>query len=294
MALTPNGIIIKAPRCDRTNEYGLLSAANILTGVDPHWASSGFELEEQLCGSGVVSFVSECPPATGFTKPADRSVEYCHVDPFEVVGSYKCPPIGQPGVSGADAFEIARQRLLRWEGFAVEETFWTGVVSNGSGFVSPSLAFGNPDCDITPVDVSSGGAVDPVAAISLLEGALGDTTGCGVIHAPYELGAYLANFLLLVKEGDAYYTPTGFRVVLGHGYPGTGPSNAAAAADEMWIFGTGPISVLQSNVLQLPENIAEGVNRQVNDLEIRAERTYAVGFSCALFAVRVSLCSLCP
>lgn len=291
MALTPNGLVVRAPRCPDINPYGLLAAADSIPGIDPHWMSSGFEFEEFLCGSGVVSFIDQCPPASGFTKPAERNNQFCHVDPFVVVGSYQCPPVGRPA---AEAFEIARQRLLKWEGHQVEETLWTGAVSNGSGFITPSFAFGNPDCDVVPIDVSSGGAVDPVAAISLLEGALGDTSGCGVIHAPYELGAYLKYFRLLEKVGDAYYTPTGFRIVLGHGYPGSGPANVAAAAGEMWIFGTGPVSLLSSDMMQIPGNLAEGFNRQVNDVEIRAERFYAVGFSCALFAVRVALCDLCP
>lgn len=291
MALTPNGIVIQGPRCPEINRYGLLSVVESAPrNVDPHWQSSGFELEEYLCTPGVVGFIDQCPPASGFVKPAQRDTQFCHSDPFNLVGSYQCPPVGQ---TADKAFEIARRRLLKWEGRQLEETLWTGAIANGSGFVSPSFAFGNPDCDIDPVDVNPAGAVDPVAAISLIESALGDTTGCGIIHAPYGLGAYLKYFRLLEKDGDAYYTPTGFRIALGHGYPGSGPSNAAAAAGEQWIFGTGPVTLLQSDMQQVPHDIAEGFNRSVNDVEIRAEKTYAIGFSCALFAVRVDLCDLC-
>lgn len=295
MALTPNGLVVRAPRCPDINPYGLLSAAETIPNIDPHWMSSGFEFEEFLCGPGsTTSFIDECPPASGFVKPAERNNQFCHVDPFVVIGSYQCPPVGRPA---DEAFEIARQRLLKWEGFTVESTFWTGSVIDKSGLsatITPSLAFGNPDCDLVAEDLNVAGAVDPVAAISLMERALGHSSGCGVIHAPYELGAYLKYFRLLEKVGDAYYTPTGFRIVLGHGYPGSGPAGVAANPGELWIFGTGPVSLLQSNMIQVPENISEGFNRMVNDVEIRAERFYAVGFSCALFAVRVALCDLCP
>jgi hypothetical protein len=290
MALTPNGIVIKGPRCPDVNPYGLLSAVTPAQGLDPHWMSSGFEIEELLCGPSVTGFIDECPPADPFVKPAVRSNQYCHVDPFVLIGSYQCPPVGRPA---DEAYEIARQRLLKWEGYQLEQTVWTGVIANGTGLITPSFAFGNPDCDIVPEDVSPGGAVDPVAAISLLETALGNTSGCGIIHVPYGLGAYLKYFRLLEKDGDEYYTPTGFRVVLGHGYPGTGPANVAASAGESWIFATGPMVLASSDLMQVPENIAEGFNRMVNDVEIRAERFYAVGFTCGLFAVRVALCDLC-
>lgn len=292
MALTPQGLILQGPRCpDPINPYGLLSAITPTPGLDPHWMSSGFEIEELLCGPSVTGFTDECPPASPFVKPLTRSTEFCHVDPFVLIGSYKCPPVGRPA---NEAFEIARQRLLKWEGHQLEKTLWTGAVANGTGFINPSFAFGNPECDVLPVDVHAGGAVDPVAAISLLESALGDSSGCGLIHVPFGLGAYLKNFRLLEKDGNAYYTPTGYRVVLGHGYPGSGPANAAAAANESWIFATGPITMASSDMMQVPDNLVEGFNRMVNDVEIRAERFYALGFSCALFAVRVSLCDLCP
>lgn len=291
MALTPNGIIVQGPRCPDINPYGLLSVVSPATGIDTHWMSSGFEIEDLLCGPSVTGFIDECPPADPFVKPAIRSNQYCHVDPFVLVGSYKCPPVGRPA---NEAFEIARQRLLKWEGRQLEQTIWTGAIANGTGTISPSFAFGNPDCDLVPVDLNPAGAVDPVAAISLLETALGDTSGCGIIHAPYSLGAYFSRFRVIEKDNGSFYTPSGYPVVLGHGYPGSGPANVAAAAGEQWVFATGPMVLASSDLMQVPTSLVEGFNRMVNDVEIRAERFYAVGFTCALFAVRVSLCDLCP
>lgn len=291
MAIAPRGIVVRTPRCPDESRYGLLSAVEPLSGVDSHWMASGIEWEDFLCSPGVTGFIDECPPATGFTKPAERNTQFCQADPFVIVGSYQCPPVGR---QADEAFEIARQRLLKWEERHLEQTLWTGEIANGSGLVNPSFAFGNTECGITPVDLNPAGAVDPVAAISLLEEALGDTAGCGVIHAPDSLAAYLKFFELLEKEGDGYFSPIGFRIVLGRGYPGSGPANIPAVAGETWIFGTGPLVLARSNLFQVPDNIREGVNRLVNDVELRAERFYAVGFSCSLFAVRVSLCDLCP
>jgi len=290
MAFSIGGVDVKVSRCPDTSRYGLLSAVEASSGVDLHWQSSGIEWEDFLCSPGLVSIIDECPPVTGYTKPIDRSTQFCHADPFVLLGSYQCPPVGRPA---DEAFEIARQRLLKWEGRQLESTLWTGEVANGGGFVNPSFAYGNSECDIEPVDLSPAGALDPVGAIALLEEALGDMVGCGVIHAPYGLAAYLQTLDLLERQGDKYFTPTGFQVIFGHGYPGSGPGNAPADAGETWLFGTGPLVMVRSNLMQIPENIQEGMNRMINDVEVRAERFYAVGFSCALYAVRSALTWCC-
>jgi hypothetical protein len=290
MAIGPNGIEVKTTNCTNSNPYGLLSVVQPTNNIDPHWQVGGLLWEDFLCSPGVVGFIDVCPPASGFTKPSDRTTQFCRSDPFVLVGSYKCPPVGRPA---DEAYEIARQRLLKWEERQLEEILWTGVIDNGSGFVNPSFAFGNDECDIVPEDLNPAGAVDIVRAVSLIEEALGNTSGCGIIHAPGGLAAYLKFNFLVEKDNGTYYSPQGYPIVIGNGYPGSGPGNTPANSGELWLFATGPMVLAKSNMLQVPDNIAEGVNRMVNDIEIRAERFYSVGFSCALFAVRVELCDSC-
>lgn len=285
MPIGPNGVEVQGARCPTDlSRYGLLSVVDPLPNVDPHFGVGGIMWEDFLCTSGVEAFIEECPPASGFTKPAERNFKFCQADPFLLVGSYKCPPVGRPA---DQAFEIARQRLLKWEGRQLERTLWTGEVLNGAGFINPSFAYGNSECDIVPVDVHAAGAVDPVKAIALLEEALGDTVGtCGLIHVPYRLAAYIHALYILELLDGKWFTPTGYQVVFGQGYPGTGPANVPAAAGEAWIFATGPLVLAMSDMMQVPENVQEGFNRMINDVEIRAERFYSVGFSCALLAVK--------
>lgn len=302
MAISPRGFVVKSPSCDNPPEYSLLSSVTPLTITDPHWEASGIEWEDFLCGDNLEVFIDVCPtgviPPSGvapsdFVKDAVRDTLFCAADPFVVEGSYNCPPVGRPA---GEAFEIARKRLLVWESHDVEEAFWTGVVNSGDGptTINPSLAFGNDECDIVPVDIHAAGALDPVAAISALEAALGDIVSCGAtIHIPYELLVYLARFHLVVEEGGKYYTPSGTLLVAGHGYPGTGPGNAAASAGEVWIFGTGPMIIVRSNIEMVPDNIGQAVDRNLNNVIVRAERLYAVGFSCVDLAVRVALCDVC-
>lgn len=285
MALVPRGFLVKSPRCTDLSTYGLLSTITPFTPTDPHWAASGIEWEDDLCGDGTQTFIDNCYPASGFTKPSERNLDFCAADPFVAVGSFDCSPVGRPA---GEAFEIARRRLLAWEGRQVERTLWTGIASNGT--VNPSFSAGNPGCAITPVDLNPAGAVNPVVAMSLLEARLATEIACGgVIHIPYSVMPFLMDRRQIEIQGNEAFSPSGNRVVIGSGYTGSGPANVAAVAGTAWIFATGPMLVARGNVMMVPESVAEGVNRNINNVTVRAERFYSIGFSCSLLAVRVTL-----
>jgi hypothetical protein len=289
MALVPRGFLVKSPKCSDFSKYGLLSVITPFTPTDPHWAASGIEWEDDLCGDGTQTFIDNCFPASGFTKPSERNLDFCAADPFVAVGSFDFAPVGRPA---GEAFEIARRRLLAWEGRQVEKTLWTGLSSNGN--INPSFASGNNQCSIIPVDVNVAGAVNPVVAMSRLEAALSNEISCGgIIHVPYSLIPFLMANKQIVVEGDSLYSPTGNIVVVGSGYPGTGPANVAAVAGTAWMFATGPMLVARSNVMMVPDAVAEGVNRKINNITVRAERFYSIGYSCTLLAVRATLTCSC-
>src|SRR5688572_11251066 len=96
MAIAPRGFLVKSSRCNQTPKFGLLSVIDTTSPSDPHWMASGIEWDDFICGPQVTSFIDECPPATGFTKPADDSQQFCHADPYVVMGSYHCSPAGRP------------------------------------------------------------------------------------------------------------------------------------------------------------------------------------------------------
>jgi hypothetical protein len=289
MALDSGKVWVKGPGCTNPSKNGLLSVVTPSTPQDIHWAISGIQWEDDLCGDGTETFIENCPPASGFTKPSERNLDFCAADPFVAIGSFDCSPIGRPA---DQAFETARRRLLAWEGRQVENTLWTGLSSNG--VVNPSFATGNDECGITPEDLNSGGAVDASTAVSLIEAAFSDTIACGgLIHVPSSVAPYLRAHRQFIETDGGLYTASGAQFVIGTGYPGTGPANAAVASGEAWIFATGPMMVARSNVMMVPETVAEGVNRLINNITVRAERYYAVGYSCALFAVRVALTCDC-
>ena len=290
MPLLPNGSLVNLPRsADR--RYGLLDVFSPQSPGDNHWVIGGVNFEDDLCGASLEAFLDNCPPVTGFTKTNERGgIDSCASDPFQVKAGVLCSTGGRaPG----EWFEIARQRLLQWEGKKVEEVFWTGVTANGN--ISPSLATGNDDCDLDVTDLTGGGgAVNPVDGISLLEDAIADTfPGEGYIHVPTRLPAYLKTLDQMDLDNGVLYSPSGNRYVVGTGYPGSGPANVAAGAGTTWIFATGPIGIWRSNMYMTPEEIGQAVNRSINDVEVMAERYYVLGFSCAVFAVNVDLTCAC-
>lgn len=284
MGIAPPGLVVPAPKLPSIPKYGLLSVIEPIELDDPHAWAGGVEYEQYLCTT-VESFTDNCPPATGYTKSTETDWEFCHSDPFVIKSSYKCSTGGR---SVEDAFQIAKQRLLAWESHELERALWTGITANGQ--INPSFAFGNDTCDIVPVDVSSSGPLGPIAAFAVIEEALSDVVpGGGVIHAPFGLASYLKRYGLIEKEGDVYYSPSGFPVVLGAGYPGSGLNNEVPTVGSTWIFGTGPLAVWRDQFFTNPSEVSEGIDRYRNNITVFAERFYAVGFSCALFAATVCL-----
>lgn len=288
-----NGIRVRGPQVDviGPRPFGLFSVAPPQTLDQPFWMAGGVNWEDDLCGDNVIAFLDNCPPATGFTKPANRVFNFCHADPFQVMESFDCSTGGRAWRSG-EAFEIARRRLLVWEQYAVERTFWTGASANGA--VNPSLAFGNEDCDIEVEDVTGASPVNALDSLVILETAMHDIIpNGGVIHVPTSIISYLDNFKNLIERDGGYYTRAGNRIVAGAGYTGTGPGGAAPAADTTWIYGTGPVAVYQSNMFTVPDDLSQAVNRSINDITVRAERYFSVAFSCGVFAINVELTCAC-
>lgn len=287
MALFPTGPLVRAPRTTATRRSGLFDVAPPQSPGDNIWMVGGVNWEDYLC-TDITSFLDVCPPTTGFVKPLDRSFNFCHADPFQAIGAFDCSVGGRVRqYKSGEAFEIARQRLLQWEQHKVEQVFWSGVTVNGN--INPSLQDGNDECvdviDITP----GGGAAGVVSSLAALEDALAAVVPIGIIHVTPGLATWLQRYDLIEIEGNVAYTINGTPVVIGAGYPGTGPGNVAPAAGSSWMFGTGPVGVWESPVFMVPENISQSIDRSVNDITVYAEKYFAVGYTCASIAVNVTL-----
>lgn len=285
-SITPRGLWVPGP-APRPRRGGLLTVAQVGDTSDPHW-QAGLEFEDTLCVD-IGATLSHCgdPSPDPMPKDPEGGPLFRQVDPFTLYGSYFCAVPGRPA---QDAFDIAIARLNAKEEYGVERTFWTGVTPDGT--LGSSLADGDAAAGIAVTDLTGGGgALDPITAMDVLEEAMGNCVpGQGVIHVPDRAASTLgAAFLLLAGPDGTYTTHLGNPVIFGAGYPGTGPANAVVADDETWLFGTGQVMVWQSEMFLTPELVPQAVDKVLNDVTVFAEKTYAVGFSCCVFAVRMFL-----
>lgn len=287
MAFTPCGLVVPGPKTT-PDRYGLLTVTEPQTPEDGHW-EGGITWDDDLCTS-IHSTVNYCPipDSEPNRRILDRDFQSCCADPFTIYASYDCPPIGNVA---SDAFDIAKKRLDIREGRELERVFWTGITEEGTE-VNPSLAFGNSECGSMPIDLTGpGGPVGIVASMAVLESALGACApGSGVIHANYGIASFLTANRLIFDKGDAWFTVTGQRLAIGAGYPGSGPGNTSAAPGTTWIFATGPLVIYRSEVRLTPERFVEAMDAKINSVQVLAERTYAVGWSCCLFTIQTNLC----
>lgn len=280
------GLLVSGPAF-RAARFGLLAVADVELVRDGHW-QSGIEHDVESCDD--LFALQPCPPADIPAKdPGTGPVGTEFADPFWLVAGYKCSVGGRPV---EEAWDFAQRRLDRGEGRSLERTFWTGRDRDNNP-VRQSLA-GNPDTvDLTPV----AGAVQITDGVAMLESFLGDCyPGSGVIHASRGLGTYLGERNLLVRDGDVMRaTGTDTAVVIGGGYPITGPAGVVPAAGEAWLFATGGIKVLRGEAFFTPPrgDLAGSIDRTINDQVVYAERPYATLLDCCIAAVRVVLGSCC-
>lgn len=247
--------------------------------TDNEWLK-GLWFDQESCAElHVVSM--QCPPLIEQLKLSERGFNTENVDPFVIYAGYEC---STGGAIPADAWDHAEHRFDQGWLRSLERALWTGVDQDGNAF-RESLA-GFAPVDLTP----GGGAVDLTIGLGLLEGAMAGATACWpIIHANAQLGPFFASRALLHHTGDVLRTSSGSRLVLGGGYPITGPANTAPGAGEAWIFASGGVRVTTGPKFFTPDRGALGwaVDRTVNDIEVFAEKGFAVQLACGLFAVRV-------
>jgi hypothetical protein len=109
----------------------------------------------------------------------------------------------------------------------------------------------------------------------------------GIIHISNDIASVLAEANLLVRDGPRLRTWNGNLVVVGNGYPRSGPDGSDPGLGYGWMFGTGPIFAYRSDIHVLLENNS-ALNRTDNTVKAIAERTYLLGYDCCLVAALVS------
>lgn len=290
--------------------YGLWDAIEHPSPDDAHW-QNGVTWSE-WCGGGNTVY-EECIAVTGTggspTSQASMTGNITQTNrgatAFTVYAEFDCSAIGSVG----DAMQVATEALDRVAPWQVETAFWTGTAGKtATGGVTqttvfPHLAansqFVEPSSPGTTVlmqpaasVVATGSGDDAAITLGQLEGALADCYhGQGLIHVAFEALATLQAFKLVhhdPADPRKLYSPAGHRIVVGSGYPGTGPDGSAAPAGTSWIYGTGAMFGYQSPVLT-PRQLYQSFDRAENTVRMIAQRTFLLGWDCCLFAARLNL-----
>lgn len=234
------------------------------------------------CGSDYADVVGE--------KPADPPPDSVQYHPFQLVVSYSC----KIGRTGAERRDKVRRALELGASKAIEHELWTGMISDLSDTENMRLAVagtgggGSLSATDREVVVNPGylstsilSTVTPVSlqtGISVLSQALADygPGSKGMIHMASRAGEFGAMRGFFVEDRQILRTRSrGDIVVVGAGYPGTGPGGDEPEEGQTWIHATGMVQVRRSDLVMLPETDAEAVNRRTNEWTVRAEQAAA-------------------
>lgn len=246
----------------------LLDAATVQSGIElldgrdlyEHYNCLKFDAAAEFCGPNDKDLTDIGSWVDGFR--------------FAAYGGITCKTLGgeSPKAKVEAAFEMG-------ESAAVEKAF---LEQRFRANADPTNGWAAPT-DITP----AAGAVKPAVGVALLEGYAGSVyVGAPTLHLPITIASLLLGVDGAVFEGDTLRTKTGSKVAAGAGYdfPNTGPTGAAAAAGEKWLYATGEVLVKQGEVIT-----REAFDHTNNETVVLAERGYVASAECFVAAVRVQV-----
>jgi hypothetical protein len=245
----------------------LLDAASVSDGLE--WLHEDSVFETYNC----MKFESAADFCTPTAKTFDQEAGWEDGFKFAVYGGVKCRAVG------LDQNNMLRQVesvFQRGESTAVERALMeTRFVAAATRWAAPT--------DVTP----AGGAVSPEVGVGILEGYAGSVyVGAPTIHVPRSIASLLIGRQAAEFEGSEFRTQLGSKIAAGVGYdfPNTGPTGAAAAAGEKWLYATGGVAVRRGSSI-----VRQVMAHNDNEVYVLAERGYVVAVDCFAAAVRVTL-----
>lgn len=258
--------------------YSLLSVATIVppgvTGLpgnqepDIHYLAGAEVWPYPDAGSG--NIFNPCATGTTREKTGVQDLPLPEFASFVVYETIECTSrsIGEDYDLWAGR---ARLALEATESFQVEREFSKGVQL-------PT----NPHLTDAGVNVVDGSGLAPALALQeLVQSASQKGTEFTVHVDPATAVAFSADLLIEKEGGGLRVVGTGSPVVVGTGYVGATPTGGLSDGTS-WIFATGPIEVRRSEIEIVPGSVKEAMDRQQNDITVRAERYYLVDWDTVL------------
>lgn len=174
--------------------------------------------------------------------------------------------------SDPGAFRDRAARMFgSWESYLVEQELMRANLLPGN----PHLA----DANVVKLNSAS---TSPVNGLALLEQAIAASKQCGVIHCtPAMLVAWTAALGgALREENGRLLSPNGNLIVPGYGYDGSAPEGTAApTGTKEWAYASGPVEVRESDLVVIPDDVSQALNRSTNTITYYAERYYNIVWS---------------
>jgi hypothetical protein len=241
--------------------FGLFSVATPESPADSGW-QLGVQWQSMACYDPFPTY-DEC--INGGVAESGKTIAGCADYPlatFKPITVYA--GVNRSGASQDVAQADAQAVLTAGEEWAVEKALWAALLA-----ASPPVAAPAGTKYQFPL----------MAGLANVEGWLSTNYhGTGVIHMNRGTAAGLGN--LLVRQGQQLQTITGTPVAAGGGYDST---FADSAAGSPVMYATGAVAIRRSTISNLT-----AVDRQVNDVLSLAERTYVVGWDCAVIGRTVT------
>lgn len=277
--------------------YGLMSVVDLRPDSDKHWrAGTTWQDTCPIGGTTLETCYPSAPAVTGtsFTKTANATRSNWGATPFTIYAEVDC----SAPAFWDDKEAYVRAAFDRVEQWQLERVFWTGTVAGVANAMLPHLASTaavieqglgySTTLQLAATQVTGVALAAPVA-LGMLEDSLANCLlGVqGVIHIPNDIAPVLAAEGLIVRDGPRLRTWNGNLVVIGNGYPRTGPDGSDPGVGYGWMFATGPIFAYRGDVNVLMENNSS-LSRTDNTVKAIAERTYLLGYDCCLLAALVS------
>jgi hypothetical protein len=201
------------------------------------------------------------------------------------------------GLLGVDHVERVKLQLEGITQKAIEKELWDGAVRIGETHTNRALV--SPEATI----LNSGTAMSALKALALLEYSIAAASPCGeqgVIHMTRDVASLISsNSQMLFHEvgKDHLQTMGGTPVIIGSGYSGAGPTDAAGSTEtpsdtNKWMYATGTVKVILGDIDVVTDNLAQGydVSGNQNNMRLKAIRPAAVYFDTTVhLAVRIDL-----
>jgi hypothetical protein len=270
---------------------GLLNVADLQApdpAIEDRW-HMGVQYLRERCDSGHGAAYLQCSTGSQI-RDLDTGADTAIVaaDPFYVWAGDRCSSLGW---EEHDYIPRAQRLLSITEGPDVEREFWSGAQAQ-AGEAAFNGTYDDHQWLTAHASASVNGTtgVDSVTALSMLAEALADTVGVGrgMIHVTARSAPYLMASGAIRRDGAQWVDVMGNVIVIGSGYPGTGPADDDPGTTARWIWATGTVRYWRAaDVDILPGSYAQALDRATNRIAFWAGRSYLVDWDrCATFAVK--------